>query len=204
MILDLYPPGCGALFLLRGAEPACKKQTAFLLRLANFPGGRRSALVKIGALRQRRLPISSTGRGRRRCPCSASPVSAAGSGSAAQPSTLLSVSPLPLRGSPLALSQFSRRATARPCENWSAAPASPRCICRRQRSVQLPPFGGISAVTSPLSTKPGGAFWWMRQKSPQRKPRSSSQRPRAPVWGRARRAGGTLKGWRVGLDKILK
>ena len=50
----------------------CKKQTAFLLRLANFPGGRRSALVKIGALRQRRLPVSSTGRGRRRCPCSAS------------------------------------------------------------------------------------------------------------------------------------
>ena len=49
----------------------CKKQTAFLLRLANFPGGRRSALVKIGALRQRRLPVSSTGRGRRRCPCSA-------------------------------------------------------------------------------------------------------------------------------------
>ena len=56
----------------RGTWPACKKQTAFLLRLANFPGGRRSALVKIGALRQRRLPVSSTGRGRRRCPCSAS------------------------------------------------------------------------------------------------------------------------------------
>ena len=41
--------------------------------------------MKIGALRQRRLPVSSTGRGRRRCPCSASPVSAAGSGSAPQP-----------------------------------------------------------------------------------------------------------------------
>ena len=25
---DLYPPGCGALFLLRGSRPACKKQTA--------------------------------------------------------------------------------------------------------------------------------------------------------------------------------
>ena len=68
----LPSPGCGALLLRRGTWPACKKQTAFLLRLANFPGGRRSALVKIGALRQRRLPISSTGRGRRRCPCSAS------------------------------------------------------------------------------------------------------------------------------------
>ena len=70
--LFLPSPGCGALLLRRGTWPACKKQTAFLLRLANFPGGRRSALVKIGALRQRRLPISSTGRGRRRCPCSAS------------------------------------------------------------------------------------------------------------------------------------
>ena len=39
---------------------------------------------------------------------------------------------------PLALSQFSPRAAKRPCENWSAAPASPRCICRRQRSAQLP------------------------------------------------------------------
>ena len=49
-IFHLIPPGCGALFLRRGTWPACKKQTAFLLRLANFPGGRRSALVKIGAL----------------------------------------------------------------------------------------------------------------------------------------------------------
>ena len=28
LIYDLNPPGCGALFLLRGAAPACKKQTA--------------------------------------------------------------------------------------------------------------------------------------------------------------------------------
>ena len=27
-LIDLYPPGCGALFLRRGAVPACKKQTA--------------------------------------------------------------------------------------------------------------------------------------------------------------------------------
>ena len=41
--------------------------TAVLLRLANFPGGRQCALVKIGALRQAQLPVSSTGRGR--CVC---------------------------------------------------------------------------------------------------------------------------------------
>ena len=38
----------------------------------------------------------------------------------------------------------------------------------------------------------------------QRKSRRSSFRPRAPVWGRARRAGGTLKGRRVGLDSKSK
>ena len=99
-IYDLNPPGCGALFLRRGTAPACKKQTAFLLRLADFCFAPRRALAKPGALRQTQLPVSSTGRGRCVCPCSASPVSAAGSGSAAQPSTLLSVSPLPLRGIP--------------------------------------------------------------------------------------------------------
>ena len=156
--------------MLRGTVPACKKQTAFLLRLANFPCGRRRALVKIGARRQRWLPVSSTGRGRRRCPCSASAASAAGSASAAQPAALLAESPLPLRGSPLALSQFSLRATARPCENWSAAPASPRCFCRRQRSVQLPPFGGSWPVVSPS-------------------PRRSSSRFRAPAGARPQAGG---------------
>ena len=97
---DLNPPGCGALFLRRGTAPACKKQTAFLLRLANFPCGRRRALVKIGARRQRWLPVSSTGRGRRCCPCSASAVSAAGSASAAQPSTLFVVYPCRCAASP--------------------------------------------------------------------------------------------------------
>ena len=53
MIFYLNPPGCGTLFLLRAAAGACKKQTAFLLRLANFPSGGRCPLVKIGALRQR-------------------------------------------------------------------------------------------------------------------------------------------------------
>ena len=92
-IYHLNPPGCGALFLRRATERPCKKQTAFLLRLADFCFAPRRALAKPGALRQTQLPVSSTGRGRCVCPCSASPVSAAGSGSAAQPSTLLSESP---------------------------------------------------------------------------------------------------------------
>ena len=46
LIYDLNPPGCGALFLLRGAAPACKKQTAFLLRLADFRGAGHSSLFR--------------------------------------------------------------------------------------------------------------------------------------------------------------
>ena len=99
-IFHLNPPGCGALFLRRATERPCKKQTAFLLRLADFCFAPRRALAKPGALRQTQLPVSSTGRGRCVCPCSASAVSAAGSGSAAQPAALLSVSPMPLRGIP--------------------------------------------------------------------------------------------------------
>ncbi len=38
-----------------------------LLRLADFCGAPRWVLAKTGARRQRRLPVSSTGRGRRRC-----------------------------------------------------------------------------------------------------------------------------------------
>ena len=63
----------------RGAWPACKKQTAFLLRLADFCFAPRRVLAKTGALRQTQLPVSSTGRGRCVCPCFASAVSAAGS-----------------------------------------------------------------------------------------------------------------------------
>ena len=44
-----------------------------------------------------------------------------------------------LDGSPLALSQFSRRAAMRPCENWSAAPSTPRCIVRWTRFGVLAP-----------------------------------------------------------------
>ncbi len=89
ILYNLNPPGCGALFLRRATAGACKKQTAFLLRLADFRGAGRCPLAKTGALRQTQLPVSSTGCGRCVCPCSASPVSAAGSGSAAQPSTPL-------------------------------------------------------------------------------------------------------------------
>ena len=104
------------------AAARLKIWTAVLLRLANFPSGRRCALVKIGALRQTQLPVSSTGRGRCVCPCSASAVSAAGSASASQPLDSLPT----LTTSPLALSRFLRRAAEGACKNRSAAPASAR------------------------------------------------------------------------------
>ena len=44
---------------------------------------------------------------------------------------------------PLALSRFLRRGAVPACKNRSAAPASPRCFCRRQRSAQLPHTGAL-------------------------------------------------------------
>ena len=41
---------------------------AVLLRLANFSGGRRCALEKIGALRQLHLAVSAAGSARLSCP----------------------------------------------------------------------------------------------------------------------------------------
>ena len=99
-IYDLNPPGCRCPNMRRGTQPACKKQTAFLLRLADFCGAPRRVLAKTGALRQTQLPVSSTGRGRCVYPCSASAVSAAGSASAAQP-TAHSGAPCRLRRRPL-------------------------------------------------------------------------------------------------------
>ena len=78
-----------------------------------------------------------------RCPCSASAVSAAGSASAAQPAALL-MFPRGCAAGPLALSRFLRRGAVPACKNRSAAPASPRCFCRRQRSAQLPHTGALN------------------------------------------------------------
>ena len=81
------------------------------------------------------------------------------------PSTLLSESPLPLRGSPLALSRFLRRGAEPACKNRSAAPgcrcpnmqrgSPPACIfgrlpllrlacfCRRQRLSYAASFASL-------------------------------------------------------------
>ena len=45
----------------------------YLSRLTVFCGAPQRALAKTGAQRQRRLPASSTGRGRRRCPLDSLP-----------------------------------------------------------------------------------------------------------------------------------
>ena len=119
--------------------------------------------------------------------------SAAGSASAAQPPAHRGV-PLSLRGSPLALSRFLRRAAAGACKNRSAAPASPRCFCRRQRSAQLPPFGGSWPMAAPSSsswaaTVRQGTLRLLR--SLQKEEAVFSSEPRQ---GRGRRPGGSAMG----------
>ena len=52
---------------------------------------------------------------------------------------------------PLALSRFLRRGAVPACKNRSAAPASPRCFCRRQRSAQLPHTGALNRKLRPQS-----------------------------------------------------
>ena len=105
-----------------------------LLRLADFCGGRRSALVKIGALLRVAVDqICSAGRRPLAyldgCPCSASPVSAAGSGSATQPTTApcfvhwMRSPPLPL----LTFLQKSKR---------YFVPPQRRCCSRRTRAAE--------------------------------------------------------------------
>ena len=70
----------------------------------------------------------------------------------------------------------------------AAGSARLSCPPPGDRRETAPSFIGIAAV----------------KVTPQRKPRRSSQRPRAPVKGRARRAGVTYKGWRAGLDHKSK
>ena len=68
-MVGLYPGQCGHSFLTPSALlDVPRPEGCFLLRLADFCGAPRRALAKTGARRQRRLPVSSTGRGRRRCP----------------------------------------------------------------------------------------------------------------------------------------
>ena len=78
-----------------------------------------------------------------RCPCSASPVSAAGSGSAAQPSTLLSESPCRCAAVLLRLANFPSGPQERPCENWSAAPG---CRCPNMQRGSPPACENRSAA----------------------------------------------------------
>ena len=79
-------PGCRCPNMQRGSQPACIFGRHSSCGALNMRRIRADACI-FRPLRQRRLPVSSTGCGRRRCPCSASPVSAAGSGSATQPTT---------------------------------------------------------------------------------------------------------------------
>ena len=124
---------------------------------------------------------------------------------------------------PLALSQFSLRATARPCENWSAAPAAVPCIIHWMRSPPLPllrlaasaagsasaaqpaahrcgpgpagpPRRGSERAAAPSSGGCAAVMRWALCGCKQPAPRRSSFWFKAPVKGRARRAGVTAVG----------
>ena len=127
-ILDLNPPGCRCPNMRRRTQPACIFGRRSSCGALNMRRIRDDACI-FRPLRQRRLAAAPAPP---RCIVRRTRFGCA----ALHP---LDVSPLSLRGSPLALSQFSLRATARPCENWSAAPSTPRCICRRQRFGVLAP-----------------------------------------------------------------
>ena len=176
--LDLNPPGCGALFLRRATAGACKKQTA-------APAPPRLFLPQAAARLRSPPPY--------RCNPAAAPP------------------PLDRGSEPITAPPGCRLRSSRTCPvdlvpvglslcRWDIF-THPPAHRGNPRPAAAPLDRGSGLFPSPLSTKPGGTFWWMYQKSPQRKTRSSSQRPRAPVWGRARRAGGTDKGWRAGIDK---
>ena len=120
-------------------HPSRGRYGLFLLRLADFCRAPRRALAKNGALRQQQLAVSAAGGASLLLPLTGTmtlhhhmPLSSLQTRNWKHPS----------RGRcglfPLVLSQFSRRAALRPCENWSAAPATARCIRRRRRSAQLP------------------------------------------------------------------
>ena len=101
---------------------------------------------------------------------------------------------------PLALSRFLRRGAVPACKNRSAAPASPRCFCRRQRSAQLPHTGALSRelllLLLALPELSGAGGCGCKQPAPRR----NSFWFRAPVKGRGRRPGVTSIGRWAGID----
>ena len=99
-----------------------------LLRLANFPGGRRCALVKIGALRQLRLAASAAGSARLSCPLSGGSGPLTASFTAAPPGGL-----------------FAQNFAAHR-QDLDSHPPAHRGVPLSLRDI---PLRGISAVTSP-------------------------------------------------------
>ncbi len=151
--LDLYPPGCGALFLLRGTGPACKKQTAapapprlFLpqaaARLRSPPPFYRSPPCRCAAVLLRLTDFCGAGR---------SPLAKTGALLRVAVAQICSAGRRQLAyfdGCPCSASPVSAAGSGS-----ATQPASPRCFCRRQRSVQLPPLRGELACGFSLTQK---------------------------------------------------
>ena len=157
----------------RGAQPACTFGRRFLLRYLNMRRIRDDACI-FRPLRQRRLPASSTGCGRRRCPCSASPVSAAGSGSAAQPTAPSLHRP---QDAVAAAAGPSRRTA------WRGARKAPMCFCKKSEKFPAfrygsaapardsPPYMGVKGPGK-MRNRPRERRWcrWRARRNPRRPP----------------------------------
>ena len=154
LIFYLNPPGCRCPNMRRGTPPACIFGRCSSCGALNMRRIRDDACI-FRPLRQTQLPASSTGRGRRRCPCSASPVSAAGSGSATQPTT----APCFVhRTRSLCLPQWGsgHRLRFLSLRGRSCCARASRCERQRQRAAArgellLCPTADVVAVTLPPS-----------------------------------------------------
>ena len=203
-----------------------------LLRLANFPCGRRCALVKIGALLRvavaqicgaDRSPLAYLDG----CPCSASPFSAAGSGSAPQPSTPrcicrrqhFGVLAPGLRARPggalcpdcsffccAAGSMGQRFEPPAGAGAWSVFifDLNPPTALLTEFPLPLrgiPPSGGMSHRRLLLIAGCAAAAKALRLKiSANPKEEGAVRGPEPPYGGGGAAAGEPIKGWRVGID----
>ena len=136
-------PGCRCPNMRRGTQPACifgrlplrRGRRVSLLRLADFCGAGRRPLAKTGALLRVAVDqICSAGRSPLAyldgCPCSASPISAAGSGSATQPTTAPCFIHW-MRSPPLPLLTFLQKS-----KRYFAPRPQRRCCSRRTRAAE--------------------------------------------------------------------
>ena len=154
---------------------------------------------------QQQLPVSSAGRGRCVCLLRLAGFCGAPRRALAKIGALLRVAVSQIYGAGRGLLVYldgcpcSASAVSAAGSASAAQPASPRCFCRRQRSAQLPPFGGNLPQTAPSSFSFAGTFRPALCGCCAACTQEEQSVARAPP-GRARRAGGPLTGG--GRDSI--